>query len=156
MSTFQLLSCDIALGGDILNVVARHAFIPVTYPEMLILRYLHGESAVTQVFEVGTVEREDAAERERLVETYGSVVREKLFPGMGQRLPASDDRYKPRLVGTKANPGVETAASTPDVPVAADTPAYAPPDAPADAGLATSAEARSRRPTPVSDGAATN
>lgn len=130
---FQLLSCDIALGGDILNVVSRHAFIPVTYPEMLVLKYLHGENAVTNIFDVGYVEREERAEYARLVETYKSeVISEKLFPGAGTRLPHGDNRYAPRVVGTKINPGVAPVPSAPDLPAETtgtfETPVPAEPD----------------------------
>lgn len=99
MSVYQLLQCEIALGGDILNVVARHALIPITYPELLVLRYLHGQNAVNEIFDAGAVERDDAYEMQRLTETYGyETVREKLFPGAGNRLPNGDNRFKPKLV----------------------------------------------------------
>lgn len=113
MAKFQLLSCNVALAGDILNVVARHAFNPVTFPELIVLRYVHGEQAVTEVFDVGYVERDEEAEAKRIRETYKAEVYEKLFPGSGTRLPLGDNRYKRRLVGTKVNPG----ASVVDVPV---------------------------------------
>ena len=129
MSRFQLLSADIALGGDILNVVARHAGIPVTYPELLILRYVHGEGAVTNVFDVGWVEREDADERQRLKETYGEKARDKLFPGAASPLPLGDNRYRPRVKGTKINP--DLAPPIPDLPAAPD-----PSDASQDSGTA--------------------
>jgi hypothetical protein len=110
MSVFQLLQCEIALGGDILNVVARHSGIPITYPELLVLRYLHGQNAVNEIFDAGAVERDDDYEMQRLTETYGyDTVRDKLFPGAGTRLPNGDNRFKPKLV-------------IPDKPLAATAP----------------------------------
>lgn len=118
MPNFQLLSCDVALAGDILNVVSRHAFIPVTYPEMLVLRYLHGENAITNIFDVGYVERDEDSEFKRLQETYGAVVKDKLFPGAGTRIPQGDNRYKPAIKGTRRNPApvLPAAPVVPNVP----------------------------------------
>jgi hypothetical protein len=171
MTKFQLLSCDVALAGDILNVVARHAFNPVTYPELLVLRYLHGENAITNIFDVGHVERDEDDEFKRLMETYGGeTVREKIFPGAGARLPNGDNRYKPRIEGTKANPAP---APVPDAPLpdatvapagASSSPVdygtsapgsdYVPSDAPAPPADEAPATRASRRPIPVADGAA--
>lgn len=167
MANFQLLSCNIALAGDILNVVARHAFNPVTYPEMLVLRYLHGETAVTDIFDVGYVERDEAEERDRLVGVYGNTtVREKMFPGAGTRIPNGDNNYKPRIEGTKINPGAPPVPDLPDLPTpdatvsmaAVPVPDEAAPDYSGDSGTGTTAYVppprASRRPTPVAGNAA--
>lgn len=90
---------------------------------------------MTDVFDVGSVERDDDAEFKRLTETYGACVKEKLFPGAGQRLPTRDERYAPRPADTIANPGPSPTAPVvvpSDVPGeiisgAVPTPAPAPP-----------------------------
>lgn len=156
MSVFQLLSCDVALGGDILNVVARHQFNPVTYPEMLILKFIHGQDAVTNIVDVGATERDDADEGKRLSETYGDeLVRGKLFPGAGTRLPNGDNKYKPALalpvapVPAEPVPEVILPAGSvdfnaPQEPTPSDT--YAPSAAPVPAPEAPRSP---RKPVPV-------
>ena len=59
---FQLLTCHVALAGDITQVVHRHAHAPVTYPELIVLQFLHGETAVTEIFDCGRTEDRTAAE----------------------------------------------------------------------------------------------
>lgn len=107
MAAYQLLSCDIALGADMMNVVARHAFHPVTYAEMLVLRYIHGENSVTNIYDVGAVERDDQSEMARLCETYGAdLIKKTMFPGAGTRLPRGDNRFgpaPPRVVAADAS-----------------------------------------------------
>ncbi len=92
MAEFQLLSADIALGGDMMNVVHRDEFEPITYPEMIVLQYLHGEAAVQNVVAVGRIERDEREEFVRLVETYGEDVKTKIFPGAGASIPTEGKR----------------------------------------------------------------
>jgi len=89
MPNFQLLSCIVALGGDQNNKTAKGFDRPVTYPEYLVLQYLHGEASVLDVKEVGRIERSDREERDRLTYVYGGVVVE-LFPGLQPRMPVED------------------------------------------------------------------
>jgi hypothetical protein len=90
MSKFQLLSAFVNLAGDRDNVVHRIASEPITYPEMIVLRTIHGgEDHVHGLVDVGTVERPDAVERERLSLIYGKVVTD-VFPGAILSLPAGD------------------------------------------------------------------
>jgi hypothetical protein len=106
MSKYQLLECNVALAGDLLNVVNRSAFRPITYPELIVLEFLHGESAVSDVFDVGeTADMPPQVEKRRLEDTYGDVVGKHLFPGHHFQLPERNDRFQRRLVGTKVNPG---------------------------------------------------
>jgi hypothetical protein len=106
MASYQLLTCTIALAGDVTQTVVRGAERAVTYPELIVLEFLHGENAVTEVFECGyTEDTEPRLERERLMHIYGAVVDKHLFPGHNIQMPVATDRYKPRLVGTLVNPG---------------------------------------------------
>lgn len=98
MSVYQLLECHIMLGGDMQNVVHRHQFNPVTFPELIVLRYIHGTNSVTDVYDVGAIDREDDVEMQRLRETYTDEVIKAIYPGSGVRLPNGDNRYKPRIV----------------------------------------------------------
>lgn len=171
MAKFQLLSCEVALAGDVLNVVARHAFIPVTYPEMLVLRYIHGGESITKIIDVGYVERSDAEERERLIVAYGrETIQDKMFPGIGTRLPAGDNRYRPdagnpfidptgigaipdnHLSAASAPPAETDKQASPPTPVDYDAEngagAYTPIEPAEDAVRA------ARRPVPVGNGGA--
>ncbi len=107
MAHYQLLTCNVALSGDLGNVVARDQYQPITYPELIVLQHLHGEQSITDVFECGETEDvEPKREKERLMILYGAeLVDRHIFPGHGIQVPEKNDRYKPRLVGTIVNPG---------------------------------------------------
>jgi hypothetical protein len=91
VANFQLIGCEVCLGGDKDNTVVRDQFDPVTYPEYLILKALHdGEDGVRDAVAVGYVERDPNAERERLSLKYGAALVAGLFPGALAMLPAED------------------------------------------------------------------
>ena len=100
MSQFQLIECMVALAGDPLNIVHRASDTPVSYPEMLLLQYLHGDDSVTDAHELGHEERDNADELARLRVTYGAKAVTDVFPGARPRLPAQDTRIKPRKAVT--------------------------------------------------------
>jgi hypothetical protein len=91
MADFQLLACHIALAGDPRSVVPRGKDAPVTYPELAVLQSIHGQDAVTDVYEIGTVERSPREERERLNLRYTKAAVEGVFPGSMTSLPARGD-----------------------------------------------------------------
>lgn len=101
---FQKLECMVLLGGDSENqtIVHRNEDSPVTYPEMLVLQYLHGDEAVTDVYELpgDPIERDNSEELDRLRVTYGAKAITDVFPGAKPRLPARDNRVKPRVAPT--------------------------------------------------------
>lgn len=91
MAKFQLLGCEICIGGDKDNTVVKDQFDPVTYPELLILKAMHdGDDGVRDVVAVGHVERDINAERERLSLKYGAALVAGLFPGALAALPLED------------------------------------------------------------------
>jgi hypothetical protein len=71
----------IAIGNDQEQRAHRHEFNPVSFPEVDLLRYLHGESAVTEVVPFARVEQSPRDERMRLVLIYGEKVVEPVYPG---------------------------------------------------------------------------
>ena len=94
MPKYQLLSCRICLAGDVGNVVVRSASRPITYPELIVLNVLHGESSISSILECG--ETEDVhrdVEFRRLADTYGDEIMKMLFPGHAINLPERNDRY---------------------------------------------------------------
>lgn len=88
METANIL---VAIAGDQGTTVMKY---DVTPSEVAVLRYLHGDEAVSDIEVVGTVERKHAEERERLAEIYGRQIGERrvavavnaLFPGAASRL----------------------------------------------------------------------
>lgn len=91
MPDFQLLGAHIVLDNDQQQVVVRHKFNPITYPEVLVLRVIHGsEAAVHSLVDVGTVDRSFADERERLSALYGKKVIDGMFPPGAMSLPLAD------------------------------------------------------------------
>lgn len=100
MAKFQMLECLVALAGDEGNIVHRSTDNPVTYPEMLLLQYIHGDDAVSDVFALGEEERDNQNELERLRTTYKAAAVKDVFPGANPRLPTNDSRFKPRMAPT--------------------------------------------------------
>lgn len=90
MPKYQLISCYIKIGSDKHTVVFRGPDEPVTYPESLVLRVVHGEDALENVVACGEVDRSPEAERMRLNLLYGSDIIEKIFPGRYTPLPVAD------------------------------------------------------------------
>jgi hypothetical protein len=70
----------IRIAGDTRTVVQRDTFRPISWPEVEILRALHGDDAVVDVKPFVRVERSAKEEKERLRLLYGPVV-EDIFPG---------------------------------------------------------------------------
>lgn len=88
----QLITCTVALAGDIRNTVVRDAFSPVTYPEYLLLQMMHGEGAVSDAHDIGTVDRTPDEERKRLSYIYGEKLVATAFPGVGFQFPFANGR----------------------------------------------------------------
>lgn len=74
-------TCEIRIGGDLRNVVARDHFAPVSYPEVGVLQEVHGDDAILNVKPFIDVEQDARAERERLRLIYGNRAVEAVFGG---------------------------------------------------------------------------
>ena len=90
MPEFQLLRCEIALGGDKDTTVYRHRGRPIMFPELEILQSLHGYDAITDIAVVGVCDmsQDEALERLRLL--YGVEQVGKVYHGPRPRLPTAD------------------------------------------------------------------
>lgn len=80
----HLVTAFIALGGDHNNIVHRGPREPVSWPEVGLLQFIHGEQSVYNCEVCGEVEVRPAVEKSRLASIYGDVV-EAVYPG---RAPA--------------------------------------------------------------------
>lgn len=76
----------IALAGDISQLVARGEFNPVSWPEIDVLRHIHGEAAITQVKPFVSVQQTAKDEKARLQLIYGMDVLEEVFPGRNPQM----------------------------------------------------------------------
>jgi hypothetical protein len=82
----HFVTCSVALSGDIRNVIPRNEFKPVSWPEVEVLNYLHGEGAVTNIKPFVKVDQTAKAEKERLRAIYGSIIVENVFPGKNPQM----------------------------------------------------------------------
>lgn len=76
----------IRLAGDMRNAVTRTEFSPVSWPEIELLRFLHGSDAVVDPKPFVRVEQSAKAEKERLVLIYGTNATETVFPGKNPQM----------------------------------------------------------------------
>ena len=103
----DLVKAEVMIGGDIRNTVVRGAMNPVTYPEVEVLRAVHGEASVEVIEVVGDVKRTPREEKARLVERYGTAVTETVYPGvtakgMEEKAPRGIPRPKKKAAPKKA------------------------------------------------------
>ena len=99
MADFQLLSCRIQLAGSKDSVVYRGAHNPLSYPEILIMQFMHGDDAVTEIEEVGTLNMSNLDLLHHLQMTYPKEAVQQCFPGARPNLTArSDEFHKSRAV----------------------------------------------------------
>ena len=76
----QIVSCEIALGGDIRSTILKHN---VTVAELVVYRYKHGEAAVTNISLTGEEEMDDLLERDRLGAFFKDEDVVEIFGGHG-------------------------------------------------------------------------
>lgn len=71
----------IALAGDEQQVAYRGPFDPISWPEVEVLRQVHGDEAVRNVKPFVFVEQDARAEQQRLLLIYGTVVTDAVYRG---------------------------------------------------------------------------
>ncbi len=106
----QLVICLVDLGGLHETVVTTDP--PVTYPEYLVLRYLHGDANVTEPREAGEADITSEEERKRLCQKFGDKVINEIFPGSFSRLPERGDMPTVKEFQEVANAIAAAAAET--------------------------------------------
>jgi hypothetical protein len=93
MADFQLLSCRIQLAGSKDSVVYRGAHNPLSYPEILIMQFMHGDDAVTEIAEVGSLNMSNLDLLHHLQLTYPKEAVQQCFPGARPNLTARSDEF---------------------------------------------------------------
>src|SRR3954464_16009080 len=110
----HMVTCKIILGGDNGQIVHRQEANPVSWPEVGVIQYTHGEESVFDIEVCGEVEATRAGEKARLAEIYGKSVLEAVYPGrapvLEMEMPGSDEK-KP----TPKDKVTATAPVQPDV-----------------------------------------
>lgn len=90
MAEYQLLRCAVALAGDKDQIVVRGRHDPILFPELIILQFMHGEDAITDVHVIGTCEMALDEAWTRLLTLYGEDAVKAVFPGARPIVPRSD------------------------------------------------------------------
>jgi hypothetical protein len=92
MSEMDICTCMIQLAGDSRTIVHRDRHNPLTYPEVNLMMFMHGDRYVTDIKVIDTIETDNSTELENLRVKYGKQA-EEAFPGQRPRLPlkAPDD-----------------------------------------------------------------
>ena len=125
-------TADIALANDEQQVVHRGPRDPISWPEIEVIRTIHGDEAVRNVKPFVQVEQTAKAEKERLALIYGLVVSEKVWVGRNSSMEmdaAEMDVLEPGTVWM--NPLTREVAPVPET---AGPPEDAEDDEPADNG----------------------
>lgn len=93
-------TAHVAIGGDNRNVMYRDEFAPVSWPEVEVLREVHGPEAVTEVIPFVDVRQTARAERDRLVRRYGEEVMAARWGGKNSpdELKAAGARLRANVV----------------------------------------------------------
>lgn len=114
----QTLSCAIAVAGDDHSIVRREYDTAVTFPELLILKALHGPENVRDIADAGDVSRDPDDERQRLRSLYGHAIVMQVFPGEHTPLPEYDQRMRRKAENhhAEAEPPEELRDDKPAVP----------------------------------------
>ena len=73
----------VMVAGDKDQIVYRDEFNPISWPEVELLRSIHGDDAVFQVKPFVKVDQNPREERQRLVLRYGKPYVDECFPGRG-------------------------------------------------------------------------
>jgi hypothetical protein len=109
-------TAKVSIGGDMQNVMARDFYSPVSWPEVEVLRYIHGDSAVDEIMPFVEVPQTGKAERERLRLIYGEEPLQALWGGRNTPGEMNAPQYKLKKGVQWFNPlsqDVETTEGTP-------------------------------------------
>jgi len=102
----------IAIAGDHQNVYSATEFDPISWPEIAVLQYLHGDQSITEVVPFAVAAQTGREERSRLAEKYKESIVSEVFGGRQSpgELDAPQVRIKPGV--TWMNPLTRTVEVT--------------------------------------------
>ena len=89
-------TAHVAIGGDERNIMYRDEFAPVSWPEIDVLREIHGGASVTNVRPFVDVPQAARAERDRLAARYGDKALEDRWGGKNPPTELRAEGAKPR------------------------------------------------------------
>lgn len=112
MPKTSLCTANINLAGDLRATVRKGEFNPITWPEVEVLRWLHGDTSVWDVKVIDSDNRAMKDEFERLTLKYGSEVTKMLFPGARPAMLMEAPKEIPRV--RAQNSKSQPAAPKPD------------------------------------------
>jgi hypothetical protein len=104
----HIVTCKIQVGGDPGTIVVRGKSRPVPYPEIKILRHLHGETNVFDVEVCGLAPRSaGSVEKNRMATVYGREAVEHVYPGGSPNidwyLEGEEPEFPPEIANAKAS-----------------------------------------------------
>lgn len=79
-------TCTVALSGDQRHIMTRDVVQPVSWPEVDMIRHLHGEDAVADLVVIADVPMSTREEKARLGLIYGEKVVEEVYPGRNPQM----------------------------------------------------------------------
>jgi len=93
-------TAHISIGGDPRNIMYRDQFSPVSWPEVEVLREIHGHDAVSEIIPFTVVNQTARDERQRLASKYGDEVLATRWGGKNPptELDAPGVRIKPEII----------------------------------------------------------
>lgn len=90
----------VAIAGDPQQIVFRGLHAPISWPEIEVIRVMHGDDAVREAKPFVQVEQSIRAEKERLGLIYGEVVDKQVYPGRNPRMELDAPDMTPLSPGT--------------------------------------------------------
>jgi hypothetical protein len=104
----HIVTCRIQVGGDPGTIVVRGKDRPVPFPEVPILRHLHGETNIFDVEVCGLVARSAASvEKNRMATVYGREAVEHVYPGGSPNIDwyveGEEPEFPPEIANAKAS-----------------------------------------------------
>ena len=97
-------TAEIALRGDDRNIMSRTEFAPVSWPEIDVLRFLHGPHSVQNVRPFVHVNQPPRSERDRLAFIYGDEPLAATWGGMNPPTEMNAERSNPSIGTIWFNP----------------------------------------------------
>lgn len=96
----KLYTCKLHVAGDIRSVTIKGERNPVSYPEILVLRAIHGDDAVRDIEPCKDQRpgRSEAGEPGYLAARYGHGLVQQMFPGVRPQMPF-DAEQDPHYIG---------------------------------------------------------